>query len=129
MDGIFSVALSTRNPNGFRTAFFHPLASTGEFTVSTQVLRNESASQRRVHGNDFKFIGHAGPKAQRGSHVYDQRRNVIFFGEMQKNSVSCWHVKDPFKASFIHTVEQNNLTLIYPVDLGVKIMSCLGKIF
>lgn len=128
-DGIFSVTLSTTKPNGYRTAFFHPLASTGEFTVSTQVLQNEALSRRRVHGNDFKFLGHGGAKSQHGTHFYDPRTNVIFFGEMQRNAVSCWHIKDPFKPSNVHILEQNNSTLIYPVDLEVKILSCLASFF
>ena len=62
-DGIFSIALSRQKPNGFRTAFFHPLSSHSEFTVATEVLRNEEFSRRRVHGSDFKFIGHRGKKS------------------------------------------------------------------
>lgn len=34
-DGIFSIALSNKNSDGYRIAFFHPLASHAEFTVST----------------------------------------------------------------------------------------------
>jgi Major royal jelly protein len=54
---------------------------------------------------------------------------VIFFGEMQKNAVSCWHIKEPFKASNVHILEQNNSTLIYPVDLEVKVNNVLKIIF
>lgn len=41
-DGIFSIALSEPNELGFKTAYFHALASTSEFSVSTQILRNQS---------------------------------------------------------------------------------------
>lgn len=120
-DGIFSIALSNPKPNGFRTAFFHPLASQDEFTVSTQVLRNEVLSTRRTHGNDFKFIGQRGANSQSGSHVLDPQSNVLFFAQMQQNAVNCWNVKGPrIKPGRIHTVQQNNATLIYPVDLTVN---------
>ena len=119
-DGLFSVALSSTKPNGFKTAFFHPLSSYGEFTVTTEVLKNETLASRRSHGKDFKFIGHRGERSQSGPHVYDTENNVIFFGEMQKNSVTCWNIRNSLKPSNIHTVEQNNSTLIYPVDLTVK---------
>lgn len=120
-DGIFSVALSATKANGYRTAFFHPLSSFGEFSVSTEVLRNESLASRIIHGKDFKFIGQRGPNSQSGTHYFDERTNVLFFAEMQKNAVTCWNVMNPLKASNIQIVEQNNATLIYPVDLEVKI--------
>ncbi|XP_074031822.1 protein yellow isoform X4 [Leptinotarsa decemlineata] len=40
--GIISVALGPVKKNGFRTAYFHSLASTSEFSVSTEVLRNQT---------------------------------------------------------------------------------------
>lgn len=40
--------------DGFKTAYFHAMASTSEFAVSTQVLRNQSAAARSYHGQDFK---------------------------------------------------------------------------
>lgn len=55
-DGIFSVTLGNVLPNGYRTAFFHSMASVSEFAVSTQILRNETASTRSFHGADFMVI-------------------------------------------------------------------------
>lgn len=119
-DGIFSVALSKKKPNGFRTAFFHPLGSFAEFTVSTEILRNENLASRRTHGKDFKFIGQRGPNTQSGSHAVDLNTNVMFFAEMQNNAVSCWNIKHDLKRSNMDIVAQNNATLIYPVDLNVS---------
>lgn len=53
-DGVFSVALGHRERNGYRKAYFHPMASISEFAVSTVVLQNEEASKRLDHGDDFK---------------------------------------------------------------------------
>lgn len=53
-DGIFSITLGNRNSEGYRTAFFHPMASTSEFGVSTKVLQNEQNAGRDNHGNDFQ---------------------------------------------------------------------------
>jgi hypothetical protein len=89
--------------------------------VSTEVLRNETLSTRRTHGNDFKFIGQRGPTSQSGSHFLDMNTNVMFFAEMQNNAVSCWNVKKDLKRSNMDIVKQNNATLIYPVDLLVFI--------
>lgn len=53
-DGAFSLTLSEHNVDGFKTAYFHAMASTSEFEVSTEVLRNQTLSARLNHGNDFK---------------------------------------------------------------------------
>ncbi|GBP13544.1 L-dopachrome tautomerase yellow-f2 [Eumeta japonica] len=47
-DGIFSVALTTTNDRNCKTAYFHPLISTQEFSVSTCDLRS------RKFANDSK---------------------------------------------------------------------------
>lgn len=119
-DGIFSIALSDTKHNGFRTAFFHPMASFSEFFVSTQVLRNKTLADRRSHGKDFKFLADRGPNSQSGNHVVHSKTGVMFFTEMQRNIVSCWNTNQPLKEANIHTVGQNNKTMIYPVDLTVK---------
>lgn len=120
-DGIFSIALSNKKSNGFKTAFFHPLASHGEFTVSTKILRDENLASRPWHDRDFKFIGFDG-KSNRGTHMFDPQQKVIFSAEMQKNGISCWNPlnKDKLKASDMHIVAQNSQTMIYPVDLQVS---------
>ncbi|KAJ8911372.1 hypothetical protein NQ315_014203, partial [Exocentrus adspersus] len=41
-DGLFGLALGPQNETGYRTLYFHALASTNEFSVSTEVLRNKT---------------------------------------------------------------------------------------
>lgn len=53
-DGIFSITLSKKGADGDRIAFFHPMASTTEFSVSTRVLKDRALATRSYHGNDFK---------------------------------------------------------------------------
>lgn len=53
-DGVFSITLGQRKTDGYRTAYFHPMASVSEYAVSTSILQNEQSSRREDHGNDFK---------------------------------------------------------------------------
>lgn len=53
-DGIFSITMGPKQPDGFRTVYFHPMVSTKEYAVSAKVLRNETAASRSFHGEDFK---------------------------------------------------------------------------
>lgn len=52
-DGIFSITLGNRDADGYRSAYYHPMASLTEYKVNTRVLQNEAASTRLDHGNDF----------------------------------------------------------------------------
>lgn len=91
-----------------------------EFSVSTRILRNESLSNRRTHGNDFRHLGSRGDRTNSATHLYDHNTDVIFFTELQRNAVSCWNTKTPMNPSNVHIVYQDNTTLIYPVDMMVS---------
>lgn len=53
-DGIFSIALSDVQADGHRNAYFHSMAGTHLYRVSTRILRNETLATRTYHGNDFE---------------------------------------------------------------------------
>lgn len=44
----------------------------------------------------------------------------MFTTMLQKNSVECWRFDLPFEAENIDTIDQNDETLYYPVDLIVS---------
>lgn len=54
-DGIFSIALSgAKTSNGEKDAYFHSMAGTHLYKVSTRILRNETLATRSFHGGDFQ---------------------------------------------------------------------------
>lgn len=53
-DGIFSVALSDIQADGYRNAYFHSMAGTHLYRVSTRILRNQTLATRTYHGDDFE---------------------------------------------------------------------------
>lgn len=136
-DGLFSVALSHRLANGFKIAFFHAMVSDVEFVVSTEILRNETLAKRTYHGkdykvimksfdihfwndptNDFKVLGHrGGEKSQAGIHIFDPKTRVMFTTMLQRNAVDCWRFDLGFSPALMDTVDQNDETLYYPVDI------------
>lgn len=119
-DGIFSIALSNPDPvTNFRTAYFHALSSNSEFTVSTAVLRNETASKRGYHGQDFKLLGYRGAKSQSSIHALDRETGVVFFALVQQNAVSCWDSKKPFAPQNMALVYKNDNDIVYPNDLSI----------
>ncbi|XP_055588223.1 L-dopachrome tautomerase yellow-f2-like [Uranotaenia lowii] len=119
-DGIFSIALSRPDPQTkFRTAYFHALSSNSEFVVSTSVLRNETASKRGYHGNDFKLLGYRGAKSQSSIHALDQETGVVFFALVQQNAVSCWDSRKPFAPQNMAIIYKNDNDIVYPNDLSI----------
>lgn len=52
-DGVFSLALTPPQSDGYRYLIYHAMSSTKEFAVSTKVLMNETLATRSYHDNDF----------------------------------------------------------------------------
>lgn len=53
-DGIFSVELSKINSDNFRNLYFHSMAGTHMYMVSTRILKDRALATRSYHGDDFK---------------------------------------------------------------------------
>lgn len=53
-DGVFSIALTEEKSDRSRDAYFHSMAGTHLYRVSTSVLKNESLATRSYHGSDFQ---------------------------------------------------------------------------
>lgn len=64
-DGIFSIALSDVGSDGYRTAYFHSLAGTKVYSVSTKILKDKKLATRSYHDNDFKVGTYAACKSVR----------------------------------------------------------------
>lgn len=118
-DGIFSITLGNRNSDGYRTAYFHPMASISEFAVSTRVLQSQQAAARSNHGNDFRWLGNRGPNTQSAMHDFDRNTGVIFYSQVGINGVSCWNSNRPYTPENHGLLARNNETMIYPGDLNV----------
>lgn len=54
-------------------------------------------------------------------HGIHQKTGTMFFAEINKNAVSCWNTKSPMIPSNVITVAQDDVTLIYPSDLNVRL--------
>lgn len=113
--GVYSIALSKKNRDGGRTAYYHPVSSYKEYSITTDFLKNAVNGEKK----DFKYIGDRGEKSQSGMHVFDERSNVIFFTQLQKNAISCWNTEKPLKESTAVVVTTNDATLVYPTDIKV----------
>lgn len=120
-DGIFSITLGPRESNGYRTVYFHPMISTNEFIVNSQVLQTEANALRAYQGQDFKLLGNRGPNTQSAMHHLDLISGVMFYAEIGRNAVGCWNSRQPFNAGTHQVVARDDEKMIYPSDLRVDL--------
>lgn len=117
-DGVFGLALSAPDAEGFSTLYFHPMTSTHEFSVNTRILRNESLAAKSFH--DFRILGSRGPKGQSGVSFLDKQTGVLFYALVNLNAVACWKTTNPsYTMESQGRVFMNNVTMVFPNDVKV----------
>ncbi|KAM3956071.1 LOW QUALITY PROTEIN: yellow-fb [Aphomia sociella] len=115
-DGLFSIALSGQHQNGSRTAFYHPLVSTQEFSVDTAFLKNKTINiERRI-----QTVGNRGPLTQSGSHDYHHATKTILYANVAQDAILCWNVDTDMKPENVAMVAQDHKKLVYISDLKVS---------
>ncbi|XP_063545255.1 L-dopachrome tautomerase yellow-f2-like isoform X1 [Cydia strobilella] len=118
-DGIFSITLNDPDSAGCRTAYFHPLISTEEFSVNTCVLRNRTASSDSDYYQRYSVVGNRGENSQCTMHGYHSASNVIFFADIGRNAVSCWKTSNILNPGNVAVLAQDSTRMSYPSDLHV----------
>ncbi|XP_060808380.1 L-dopachrome tautomerase yellow-f2-like isoform X2 [Amyelois transitella] len=117
-DGVFSITLAASSGD-CKAAYFHPLISTNEFSVSTCVLKNRTASQDSNFWSQFSVLGDRGENSQCTMHDYHAGTRVVFFAEIGRDALSCWYAGNPLSAPNIAILAQDSQRLSYPSDLHV----------
>jgi hypothetical protein len=116
-DGIFGMALSKPDSEGYSTLYFHAMSSTDEFSVSTKYLRT-NVSKSNFH--QFKRLGSRGPKGQSGVSFLDQKTDVLFYALLNLNAVACWRTTNPAYTMMSQgRVYMSNVTMVFPNDIKV----------
>ncbi|XP_074031824.1 yellow-c [Leptinotarsa decemlineata] len=118
-DGVFGLALGPPNENGFRTVYFHALASTNEFSVNTQVLRNESLATDPHSYELFKLEGNKGENTQSTASVFDEKTNVLFLTQIQKDGVACWNPRRKLEPANVGIAVHHQENLIFTNDIAI----------
>ena len=81
------------NDNGLRTVYFHALASTKEFSVPNSVLKNETFATSPDSYHSYSLLGERGIKSQSTAEMYDEKTDVIFYTQVNKDAIGCWNTK------------------------------------
>nr|XP_026499966.1 L-dopachrome tautomerase yellow-f-like [Vanessa tameamea] len=107
-DGLFSIALSEPDAEGHRTAFYHPLVSTLEFTVNTKFLQSGKSIDKHV-----KVAGTKGCNTQSGSHDYHPGTKTLLYANVAQDAILCWRVDNKMAPENIGVTVQDHEKLAY----------------
>ncbi|XP_017857521.1 PREDICTED: protein yellow [Drosophila arizonae] len=116
-DGLYGLALSKPQSDGYSTLYFHPLSSTMEFSVKTSVLRNKTLATSGAIYRDFKILGNRGVDAQAGAQFLDAETGVLFYTLPNQNSLGCWQTSKGYNVQ--DRVYSNNNSFVFPSDVKV----------
>ncbi|XP_015108627.1 protein yellow [Diachasma alloeum] len=116
-DGMFGMALSSPREDGSKTLYFHPMSSIHEFSVSTSLLKNQTALADSHYWEEFHVEGNKGPKTQGTSSAIDTETGIIYFTQVNKNSVACWDTHEKLNPETFRVVAQDDNDLIFPNDI------------
>ncbi|XP_068632218.1 dopaminechrome tautomerase-like [Battus philenor] len=116
-DGIFGLALTPIDYLEERILYFHPMSSYREFSVSTEVLRDPS----RVNDSAtaFSLVGESRGLFGQSSASAIDRRGVMFYGLVTRDSVGCWDTKKPYHKKTTGIVAMNTDTIVFPNDIKI----------
>ncbi|KAL0841213.1 hypothetical protein ABMA28_014949 [Loxostege sticticalis] len=116
-DGIFGLALSPINEYQERILYFHSLSSYREFKVPTSVLRDPSRTNNSH--SEFNLVGESRGLGGQASASAIDRRGVMFYGLVSRDSIGCWYTKKPYLKGQTGVVANNPDTLVFPNDIKV----------
>lgn len=119
-DGIFGVALSKKQSDGYSQLYFHPFSSTQEFSVSTSILQNSTLAQSDEIYKEFKVLGTRGPNGQSGAAFLDQLTGVLFYAMPNLNAITCWKTSNrDYNYKSIGRVYMSPVEMVFPNDVKV----------
>ncbi|XP_022173774.1 protein yellow-like isoform X1 [Myzus persicae] len=118
--GLYGIALSPTARDGFRTIYFHSVASTMGFEVSSRIIHSGNYD-KNLNVYDFKVMGNRGTNKQATSSSFDMETGVLFYGLLLKNVLGCWnsYSGEEYNELTQGVISLDNSIDMYPADVRV----------
>lgn len=117
--GVYSLSLGMRDTEGYRDVYYTPASGTGQFKVSSYLLRDEQAARNKFNPKVFRFVGYRGKEGLTRSQVYDPRTEVLFSSSVEQSAVKCWNTNKLLTPDYYGTAYTNE-DMIFGFDLKVS---------
>lgn len=92
-----------------------------EFSVPNYILQNETRATSSDSYYDYSLVGGRGPNGQSSAEFLDEKTNVLFYTQVNKDGVSCWNAGKPYNPDTQGIIDTDSDALIFPNDLKVDI--------
>ncbi|XP_043257888.1 protein yellow-like [Colletes gigas] len=117
-DGVFGMSLSPRRNDGYKTLYFHAMSGITEFSVSTEVLQDDTLAKSGSY-QVFHVEGTKGPTTQGPSSLIDSKTCINYFTQVNRNGIACWDTNAKLNPDSFILAAQDNTTLVFPNDLSI----------
>lgn len=117
-DGVFGLSLSAPRSNGYKTLYFHAMSGITEFSVSTEVLQDDTLNKSSDY-HAFHVEGSKGLKSQGPTSLIDTKTGIDYLIQVSKNGIACWDTSMPLNEESFILAAQDNTTLVFPNDLSI----------
>ncbi|KAG8256254.1 hypothetical protein J6590_072919 [Homalodisca vitripennis] len=122
--GVFGLALSALNHDGYKTLYFHPLSGFREFSISTEILHDKERCYHNYH--DGHIVGCARPyPGHVSTQVMDRESGVLFFNLIDINAVGCWNSHNQYAEYELDIVAKDDEKLVWPSDIIIDGNECV----
>ncbi|CAH0546393.1 unnamed protein product [Brassicogethes aeneus] len=118
-DGVFGVAIGPKQPGGYHTLYFHALSSNSEFSVSSKVLQNETLATDPHSYHLYTMEGDRGDKTQSSTSFFDEKSNVLFLTQLQRDGLACWNPKRKLNAENLELIVSDKNEMIFTNELKI----------
>lgn len=95
------------------------MSSTREFSVPNIVLQNETRAVSSESYYDYSLVGDRGQNGQSSAEFLDEKTNVLFYTQVNKDGVGCWNANKQYNPDTQGIVDSDSDALVFPNDLKV----------
>lgn len=68
---------------------------------------------------DYSFVGDRGSQGQSSAEFFDDKTNVLFYTQVNKDGVGCWNANKPYTPDTQGIVDTDSDALVFPNDLKI----------
>lgn len=83
------MSLSAPQSDGYKILYFHAMAGITEFSVSTEILQDQSLKKSGDY-DAFHVEGEKGPNTQGPTSLIDTNTGIDYFLQVKRNGIACW---------------------------------------
>lgn len=83
------------------------------------ILQNETRATSSDSYYEYSLLGDRGTNGQSSASYFDEKTNVLFYTQVNKDGVSCWNANKPYNPDTQGAVDTDTDALVFPNDLKV----------